>query len=101
MGVGYRTGGGAGWTFDSLVRAIKRGGNSVHRLLPRRERQRVAELLACLPDIAKQPPESRGHYSFWHLPSRGGCAYCVAEVTAIAICDWLARTGEEITKDDE
>jgi hypothetical protein len=91
MGIGFRSGEGNGWTFDVLVRAIKRGGNTMHRLLPIRERQRVAELLACLPEQVEQPPEATGHYSFWHLPSRASCAWCVAECLAIALVDRLAR----------
>jgi len=96
MGRGFKQG---GWNFDSLVRAVRHAGGGPYRLLGHAERVRVLEILACLPDTVEQPPEATGHYSFWHLPSRADCAWCVAEATAIAICDLLARRREEFAED--
>ena len=94
MGIGHRLGTGNGWTFDSLVRAIKRAGNSVHRLLPRRERQRVAELLTCLPETVEQEGVALRHYSNEHFPSRS-CVWCRAECIGIAVVDKLAKEAKK------
>lgn len=91
MGIGFRSGGGNGWNFDVLLRAVRRGGNSAHRLLPKAERQKVAELLGCLPIEVDQPPEARTHFSKSHLPSLAGCDWCRAEAICVAICGLLAR----------
>lgn len=93
MGVGFKSNGGNGWTFDLLVKAIKRGGNSAHRLLPRAERQRVAGLLACLPEKVEQDGLALRHYSDDHFPSQK-CAWCRAESIAISIVDHLARVAK-------
>jgi len=90
MGIGHRSGGGNGWHFDLLVKAIKHGGNGVYRLLPRAERQRVAGLLAAMPAHVEQTGAARRHYSDEHWPSRS-CAFCRAECIGIAIVDKLSR----------
>jgi hypothetical protein len=93
VGAGYKSGGGNGWTFDSLVKAIRHSSNGVNRLLPRAERQRVAELLVSMPERVEQDAEARRHYSIFHFPSRS-CQWCRGEAIAISVVDRLARTNK-------
>jgi hypothetical protein len=75
------------WTFDSLVRAIKKGRGGAYRLLPVRERERVLTALQALP--AGQQCIGIGHYSFWHAASRD-CELCRYELCGLQILNILA-----------
>ena len=90
MGRGFRTKG--GWTFDTLVRAVKIAGGGPYRLLPMRERRRVLSLLAGLP---KRGAENSIHSHRNHAAS-SDCSLCRAECVAIGILDWRARTCAEV-----
>jgi hypothetical protein len=94
MGAGFRANG--GWTFDSLVRAVRRANGGPYRLLAVRERLGVLLLLSGLPKRVAQNVAL--HHQLTHLPSRD-CVLCHAECVCIAILDWRARKHRKVIKD--
>lgn len=92
MGHGFRTDE-KGWTFDSLVRAVRRVCGGPHRLLGVAERVRVLSILASLPREAEPQKPVILHNHFFHAPSQR-CPSCRSEAIAISICDLLARKRE-------